>query len=100
MNTNTEPVLTIGGLTLVSLTTLAVAFIGLARAFGIWNVTDNQEAEIVKFIAAMWAVGVPLGFAIRATVYAPQTVETIKTTLVEEDPNTPLTPEGAAALAK
>lgn len=100
LNTDKEPVLAYGGLTLVSITALAVAFIGLARAFGFWDISAEQEGEILKFIAAMWAVGIPLGTMIRGKVYSPNTVENIKETLVNEDPATPLSKEGAAAMAK
>lgn len=94
---NTEPVLTLGGITLASLTVLAAAVIGLSRAFGWYNFTDTQEQAIVKFIVAAWAVGVPLGLAIRSVVYSPNTVETIKTTLAEQDA---VPPDAAKALAK
>lgn len=100
MNTQTQPALTVGGLTLASLTAAVAAVLVLLRVFDIYNVTEDQYAAILGFVAALWAIVTPMVFAIRGIAYAPATVQEIKETLVAEDPNTPLSPEAAAAMAK
>lgn len=99
LNTSTEPTLSIGGLTLASLTAAVGAVLVLLRVFDIYQVSEDQYAAILAFVAAIWAVVVPMLYAIRGIVYAPASVEDIKTTLVAEDPNTPLSSDAAKALA-
>lgn len=99
-DTEKEPVLALGGLTLVSLTAFAVALVGLGRAFGMWEISGDQEAQITQFLTAAWALAIPLAVVIRSKVYSPNTVSNIKETLVQADPSTPLTETEAAALAK
>lgn len=94
---NNEPVLTLGGVTAASLTVAVIAVMGLAQAFGWHDFSDGQKNQVGVTIAALWAVIIPLGLAIRAVVYSPNTVTDIKTTLAEQDA---VPPDAAKALAK
>lgn len=99
LNMQDNPALVLGGLTAGSITAAVIAIMALCNAFGWHQFTDQQYTQVGVFIAAMWAVVVPLVLSIRSAVYAPSTVEGIKTTLAAEDPNTPLSSGAAKALA-
>jgi len=97
INTNDNPALAIGGLTAGGITAAVLAILAFVEAFNWYDFTDSQYAAIVGGIAALWAVVLPMVFAIRGIAYAPSTVEEIKTDLAaapEVDHTT------AAALAK
>ena len=96
-NTNTEPAATIAGVTLGSLTALVLAALALVQVFDVVDVSLEQNAAIVAFIGAMWAVVIPMVYAIRGTVYAPVTVAGIKEDLATSPAVDPAT---AATLAK
>lgn len=78
MNTQTEPALTIGGLTLGSITAATGAVLVILRVFDIYTVSDDQYAAIVAAIAALWFVVIPMIYSIRGIVFAPATVQEIK----------------------
>ncbi len=93
---NTEPVLTLGGVTAASLTVAVVAMMGLAQAFGWHDFSDEQKNQAGLTIAALWAVIIPLGLAIRSVVFAPSTVQKIKTELATAPPVDSATAEALA----
>jgi hypothetical protein len=97
LNTNDNPALTIGGLTAGGLTAAVLAVMAIIEAFDLYDFTDNHYMAIAGAIAALWAVVVPMVFAIRGIAYAPSTVEAIKEDLAAA---TPVEPQTASALAK
>lgn len=96
-STNTEPAVTIGGLTAGGITAAVLAILAFVEAFDWYDFSDAQYAAIVGGIAALWAVVVPMVFAIRGIAYAPSTVEEIKTELAAAPA---VEPQTAQALAK
>lgn len=78
MNQQNEPAATLAGITLGSITALALAALALVQVFDVYDVTLEQNAAIVGFIGALWAVVIPMIYAIRGQVYSPATVEQIK----------------------
>lgn len=100
LNTQDNPATTIAGVTAGSITAAVIAILVFVQAFGWYSFTQDQYAAVTAGIAALWAVVIPMALAIKGIAYAPSTVAEIKQTLVDEDPNTPLTPQATAALAK
>jgi hypothetical protein len=100
LNTQDNPATTIGGITLTSLTAAVAAVLIILRAFSIYDVSEDQYAAIIGAVAAFWFVIIPMAISIRGIAFAPSTVEDIKTTLAQADPNTPLTQAEAAAMAR
>jgi hypothetical protein len=54
---------------------------GAARGLDVYEITPEQAAAVVGFLGALWAVIVPMVYAIRGQVYSPATVEQIKVEL-------------------
>ena len=96
-NTNTEPAATIAGVTLGAVTILVGAALALVQVFDVYEISTAQNAAVIGFIGALWAVIVPMVYSIRGTVYAPVTVAGIKEDLATAPAVDPAT---AATLAK
>jgi hypothetical protein len=94
INTQDNPITTIFGIGIASITAGIVAVMLFVEAY---DFSDNQYIAVTGMIGALWAIVIPLAMAARGIAYAPSTVEEIKTDLAtapEVDHTT------AAALAK
>lgn len=93
----TEPAATIAGVTLGSITALVLAVLGLVQVFDVYDVTLEQNAAIIGFIGALWAVVIPMVYAIRGTVWSPASVQQVKTELATAPPVDPQTAKTLAS---
>jgi hypothetical protein len=87
LNQQSEPAITTAGITLGSVTALVLAATALLHAFDVYNFSPEQIAAIVGFLGALWAVVIPMVYAIRGQVYSPETVEKIAAGDVTRLPN-------------
>ena len=97
LNQTSEPATTLAGITLGSVTALVLAALALVQVFDVYDVTLEQNAAIVGFLGALWAVIIPMVYAIRGSVYSPASVAEIKTELAAAPA---VDPQTAQALAQ
>jgi hypothetical protein len=96
-STNTEPVATVFGIGLATVTAAVVAAMLFVEAFDWYDFTDTQFIAVTGMLGALWAIVVPLALAVRGIAYSPASVEDIKTELAAAPA---VEPQTAAALAK
>jgi hypothetical protein len=96
-STNTEPVATVFGIGLATVTAAVVAVMLFVEAFEWYDFTDTQFIAVTGMLGGLWAIVVPLVLAARGIAYSPASVSEIK----EELATAPaVDPQAAAALAK
>jgi hypothetical protein len=97
VNTQDNPITTIFGIGLATITAGIVAVMLFVEAFEWYDFSDNQYIAVTGMIGALWAIVIPLAMAARGIAYAPSTVEEIKTELAAAPA---VDPQTAQALAQ